>query len=235
MVTHGPPRGCGATRYLRPAVLVLLALVVQGALLGFLLGGGRQVSAQGGTWTATGSMSTPRYLHTATLLPSGKVLVAGGNIDGSTITASAELYDPAMGIWTYTGNLSTGRAAHTATLLPNGKVLVAGGRDGSNAPLASAELYDPVMGTWSATGSMSTRRGEGHIAIRLPNGKVLVAGGACAPPTAGNCPPGPDGGRAVRPGDGYLERDREHEHAPILPHSHTPPNRQGPSGWWVQR
>ena len=77
-----------------------------------------------GTWTATGSLATGRYFHTATLLPNGKVLVAGG---GQRFSASAELYDPASGTWTATGSLATARYGHTATLLPNGKVLVAGG------------------------------------------------------------------------------------------------------------
>src|SRR5206468_4661768 len=45
-----------------------------------------------GTWTATGSMDTARFAHTATLLPSGKVLVAGGSL-----LSSAELYDPGLG------------------------------------------------------------------------------------------------------------------------------------------
>ena len=86
-------------------------------------------------------MATGRMLHTATLLTSGKVLVAGGGF-GVTFLASAELFDPAKGAWTATGSLATGRYAHTATLLPNGKVLVAGGFGGT-APyvLASAELY----------------------------------------------------------------------------------------------
>ena len=79
-----------------------------------------------GTWTATGSLTTARYGHTATLLPNGKVLVAGG-YNGLGYLASAELYDPASGTWTATGSLATARYDHTATLLPNGKVLVAGG------------------------------------------------------------------------------------------------------------
>ena len=81
-----------------------------------------------GTWTATGSLATARADHTATLLPNGKVLVAGGYCSGGYL-ASAELYDPASGTWTATGSLATARIRHTATLLPNGKVLVAGGDD----------------------------------------------------------------------------------------------------------
>ena len=78
-----------------------------------------------GTWTTTGSLNTARDWHTATLLPNGKVLVAGGY--RQRLSASAELYDPASGTWTTTGPLNTARGSHTATLLPNGKVLVAGG------------------------------------------------------------------------------------------------------------
>ena len=66
-------------------------------------------------------------VHTATLLPNGKVLVAGGCGIGSHSLSSAELYDPATGSWSGTGSLGTARSEHTATLLPNGKVLVAGG------------------------------------------------------------------------------------------------------------
>ena len=65
--------------------------------------------------------------HTATLLPNGKVLVAGGYDSSGVYLSSAELYDPASGTWTATGSLNTARCCHTATLLPNGKVLVAGG------------------------------------------------------------------------------------------------------------
>ena len=69
---------------------------------------------------------TARNSHTATLLPNGQVLVAGG-FTGISNLASAELYDPATGLWTTTGSMATARYRHTATLLPNGQVLVAGG------------------------------------------------------------------------------------------------------------
>jgi len=111
----------------------------------------------GGCWTATGSLNTARYFHTATLLPDGNVLVAGG-WDGFNPFTSAELYAPASGIWNTTGSLHIARELHTATLLLNGMVLVAGGRDSSGQPTASAELYDPAFGTWTDTGSLNTAR-----------------------------------------------------------------------------
>jgi hypothetical protein len=43
-------------------------------------------------WASTGSMAEARYNHTATLLPSGKVLVAGGDYSSSYL-ASAEVYE----------------------------------------------------------------------------------------------------------------------------------------------
>src|SRR6266513_2927868 len=101
----------------------------------------------GGSWTVTDSLNTARYLHTATLVPNGMVLVAGGLDSNFNASASAELYDPVSGTWTATGSLNTARTNHTATQLPNGKVLVAGGL--SNGALASAELYDPATGTWT--------------------------------------------------------------------------------------
>jgi hypothetical protein len=126
-----------------------------------------------GIFTNTGSMTTARYWHTATLLPNGMVLVAGG-YDGSNDLSSAELYNPATGTWMATGAMTTVHVYHTATLLPNGKVLVAGGA--VDYYLSTAELYDPTNRTWTTTGAMIAGR-WGHTATLLPNGKVLVAGG----------------------------------------------------------
>ena len=134
------------------------------------------------TWVPTGSMQSWRYAHTATLLPNGIVLVAGG-LDGRAL-ASAETYDEATGTWTATGSLTTARGGHTATLLPNGMVLAVGGM-GPTGASASSEIYEPATGTWTTTGSLSAAR-RFHTATLLPNGTVLVAGGAT------------DGGGALR-------------------------------------
>lgn len=135
------------------------------------------------SFALTGSMATARYAHTATLLPNGMVLIAGGssviNSNSSNLgLASAELYDPSTGTFTPTGSMMTGRCFHTATLLNNGKVLITGG-DTSNASgsqLASAELYDPVTGTFSAAGNMTAPR-DNHFAVLLTAGRVLIEGG----------------------------------------------------------
>ena len=122
-------------------------------------------------------MNYPRYAHTATLLPNGSVLAAGGSPDGVTTQATAETYDPVTELWTAAVPMNDSRSEHTATLLPNGKVLVVGGvrLDGGVAFLAGAELYDGVQ--WTSTASLNTPRFE-HTAVLLSDGKVLVAGGA---------------------------------------------------------
>jgi hypothetical protein len=123
----------------------------------------------------TGRMVQARAGHTATLLPSGKVLVVGG-AGADAYLATAELYDPATGNWALTTDLPAPRAGHTATLLQNGLVLVAGGEDANFEPLETAVLYDWTTQTWTATGSLNVAR-LGQTATLLPDSRVLVAGG----------------------------------------------------------
>jgi hypothetical protein len=135
--------------------------------------------ARADSFSITGSLQTKRRVHTATLLPNGKVLVAGGYNYPTGANTAADLYDPATGTWTATAPMNAARAWHTATLLQNGKVLVTGGYGTSWALLSSAELYDPATGTWTVTGSMAHGR-YSHTATLLPNGKVLIVGDAGA-------------------------------------------------------
>src|ERR1700682_649099 len=125
-------------------------------------------------------MAVARESRTATLLISGKVLVAGDQSAPPRPLASAELYDRAVGTWLTTASLAVARRGHTATILPDGAVLVVGG-DNNSGYLASAERYQPAgpnrSAGWSVTGSLANAR-TAHVAVLFPNGKVLVAGGS---------------------------------------------------------
>jgi hypothetical protein len=125
------------------------------------------------SFSATGAMTARRLEHVATLLGSGKVLIAGGS-DGASVNAlsSAELFNGA--IFTATGTMAAPRWEQTMTLLASGKVLVAGGYAAGFA-LSSAELFDGIS-SFTGTGSMAKLR-YGHSATLLGSGKVLVAGG----------------------------------------------------------
>ncbi len=124
-------------------------------------------------------MNAARYLATASLLPNGQVLIAGGTRDGNTGLSSTELYDPVANTFApSTPSMNAARAGATATLLPNGKVLIAGGVSFDVGYLSSTELYDPVANTFAATTPDMKLARYSATATLLLNGKVLIAGGS---------------------------------------------------------
>ncbi|MBK6460728.1 MAG: hypothetical protein IPF92_06940 [Myxococcales bacterium] len=137
-----------------------------------------------GAFAATGAPLEGRFDHTASTLPSGKVLVAGGARAAPTLPtylSSAELYDPALGTFAATGRMNTPRYRHAEAALRSGKVLITGGSSFPGSVRSSAELYDPAgdggRGAFSYTATMGAARNF-HRATILTTGKVLITGGS---------------------------------------------------------
>lgn len=139
-----------------------------------------------GTFSPTGNLNVARAGPSSTLLPNGKVLIAGGVFYTGTppynlvanYLASSELYEPSTGTFTLTGSLHTARSGNTATVFGNGNVLIAAGQNnGANGGyLASAELYNPSTGKFTVTGSLNAPRIL-HTAHLLASGEVLIVAG----------------------------------------------------------
>jgi large repetitive protein len=125
---------------------VLLIGGVRPAQPGTIFDGVKVYDPAGNAWGQAASLAQARYIHTATLLPDGRVIVVGGwkSYDGyeDALLDSAEVYDGTTDTWTLLAPLSIGRVYHTATLLPDGRVLVTGGETSRGVFLDSAETLD---------------------------------------------------------------------------------------------
>jgi Galactose oxidase, central domain/Kelch motif len=133
-------------------------------------------TAEPGQWAFAASMTVARTMHTATLLPDGRVLLVGGYTRQDADTAQAEIYDPVSGTYRPAGSLNTARHQHSTTLLQDGRILVIGGYNPTQGWLGSAELYDPTTGRWTVTQPLFAH-GVTHTATLLEDGRVLVIGG----------------------------------------------------------
>jgi hypothetical protein len=172
----------------------------------------------GGTFAATGSMATPRQYHAASALPSGKVLLLGGENASCAVLATAELYDPSAGTFSATGSLALGRRYITSTTLLSGKVLVAGGHTCvSPYFINNAEVFDPNansgVGGFTTSGTMASSR-YFHAQTRLASGKVLITGGGYA--TAELFDPAGNAGAGSFATTGAMSTDRSFHTATLL-------------------
>ncbi|XXX77100.1 kelch repeat-containing protein [Sorangium sp. So ce134] len=128
---------------------VAMALRARGSRIELSVDAGGEAVLVDPAWALTaGAMNVARSGHSATLLSSGKVLVAGGwdvGLEEWLIVTfdSAELYDPAADSWSFTGRMNHARSAHTATLLSSGKVLVAGGGYLAGSPSKAGSICAP--------------------------------------------------------------------------------------------
>jgi hypothetical protein len=182
----------------RPAITTVLALA--GAALAVTTPVRAEIG--GGTFTATGDDTTPRFFHRATALPDHRVLVSGGMsftpIPPSLVSlAELSFFDPATSTYstsfapidgggTVTPVLATPRSSHTQTTLRDGRVLITGGHTGASGTspgtaVAGVEIFDPYTGVVSGGPAMSSTRAA-HTATRVDDGPdedlVVVAGGA---------------------------------------------------------
>jgi galactose oxidase-like protein len=125
---------------------------------------------------APSNPNIPRAYHTATLLGTGQVLIAGGQIGGQQTTSSVEFYDPVAGTFTPAENMDAPRYNHTATLLNDGRVLIVDGVSGEGpigAQAAPDDIYDPNTGLFTPVGPP---RALQNIAV-MPFDSVLLADG----------------------------------------------------------
>jgi len=131
-----------------------------------------------GTFTGTGSMITPRFRHTATVLPDGKVLIAGGNVSCAlgyvpcTHATIAELYDPTSGSFNSAGAMNTIQPVG-GILLPNGRVFFADGYPTGGQ--ARIELYDPSSREFKIAGATASLPIVWSAAV-LNDGRVFMTG-----------------------------------------------------------
>jgi Kelch motif len=146
-----------------------------------------------GVWTSLAPLNTARFGFGCWLLPSGKVLVAGGW--STAAIASSEIYDPAMNTWTFTGSLNQARFYGGDNTSGSGKIVMMGGAVSSPSTVTNTiEIYDIGSGTWttqSATlpsGFGTNTPGLGQISITLQDGTILWVGGIISYPVGGGNP-----------------------------------------------
>lgn len=155
----------------------ILPLVTAAFVAVAVLGLARPASAQVGWRLIDGDMSTGTALPAAVALPSGRVLIMGGQDLTTAPLTTVHIYDAASNTWLpNVAPMTRPRVYASAVALQNGRVLIAGGIDSTATFTATAEVYDPATNTWTPTADMPRAFAAG-AGVTLLDGRVLVVGG----------------------------------------------------------
>lgn len=140
-----------------------------------------------GAWSEVGGFPSHWNNYSATGLPNGDVLFAGGTedqtqTDGRVVTVGTTRvmrWNHVTGLLERASDISAPSPFLSTVVLRDGRVLFAGGvasGDSQSDPVSTAELYDPVKDTWSSAQSMPEARSQ-MTAVLLPDGSALEVGG----------------------------------------------------------
>lgn len=145
--------------------------VIATAMLAVVAHAGYRLVPVEGAWM-------PRTRGTATRLPDGRVLIAGGNRGpASGPTAATEIFDPDTRRLSPGPSLIVPRTQHAALALPDGRVLLVGGTTLTYiVPTASAEIIHAETGSQRIADMALPRGGEPFLALAR-DGSAFVFGG----------------------------------------------------------
>ncbi|CAN5360971.1 hypothetical protein BH20ACT5_BH20ACT5_06520 [soil metagenome] len=145
------------------------------------------------SWSDGPDQLTGGFAPTATLLPNGKVLVAGGLSNLGNVLAATELYDPASNTFSPGPAMFDTRWQAQAAPMPDGRVLIVGGLGPGGQCLGGSEVYNPASNTFGDhKAGLPPREEATATPILTNNGTMLVAGGNCSLHSAGLYHPGVD-------------------------------------------
>ena len=153
----------------RPLHRLATLTLITCAAIGFVFTTG----SDSNTWTSLPSLVSDRGGASATLVPDGRIVIAGGRI-GGVVSNSVEALNVPTGSQPL-APMSVARADHAAAALDDGRILVMGGTQADGSATIFAELYSPSANTWSPV--LMTAPRAHHTATKLDDGRVLVAGG----------------------------------------------------------
>jgi hypothetical protein len=160
-------------------------MVVGGLNAGGILGStlffnatGDGSGASDGIWTAGPALAGGQHSHshTATLLPDGRLMVAGGNDEFGETSTSQIFTNEVAGTWSSYGNLVVPRLSHAAHLLPNGDLLISGGAQSPGNAVTQSERFDVATSSWSLDSNYIVPRAYGTAVMAADNTIYSIGG-----------------------------------------------------------